>query len=210
MYLKTKDIQNMETKTEASKVWKPIMQINRYTAEQLEQEIKNRNLRRKLMLNSLKVKGYDLVVDSTRRIWELVDASEEIIGDRLDVLREMYEADLKMSASERLERNKGLDFYNFERNLALEVIKKAGVDTKYERMMRSFNKYKQNHDVEVSEDRFPKKNVPENVELKTDEEITNFIRGRLKAFYARKFDYPKEKESETELPKEKKVETIGA
>ena len=112
MYLKTKDIQNMETKTEASKVWKPIMQINRYTAEQLEQEIKNRNLRRKLMLNSLKVKGYDLVVDSTRRIWELVDASEEIIGDRLDVLREMYEADLKMPASERLERNKGLDFYN--------------------------------------------------------------------------------------------------
>ena len=55
--------------------------------------------------------------------------------------------------------------------------------------MRIYNRYKK-LGIQIPEEKVPKKQVFANVELKTDEEITNFIRGRLNDFYSRKFNYP--------------------
>lgn len=197
MIVKLKEKIEMDNATGGVSAWKPIMLSNDYTKEQLEQEIKNRQLEKKLLLNSIKVKGYEILIDSIRSVWVAAGASDDVIECRISILKEDYENDQKLTIEQRKEKVKDLDIYKFEKNLAKEVIEKAGIDVQYEKDMRLIEYLKKNHEVKDSDIRMPEKKTPENVELSSNEEITKFIRNRVKAFYDRTFNYPEEKEVET-------------
>jgi hypothetical protein len=87
-------------------------------------------------LNSIKVKGYEILIDSIRSVWVAAGASDDAIECRISILKEDYENDQKLTIEQRKEKVKDLDIYKFEKNLAKEVIEKAGIDVQYEKDMR--------------------------------------------------------------------------
>ena len=199
MIVKFNDKLKMDRDTSTTKTWKPIFLSNGFTPVQLQQEIKNRNLEKKLLVNSLKTRRFDMMEKSIRRIWILAGASDEAIDCRVKILKDDIEAEYKLSADKLVEKYKGLDIINFERHLVEEVVQKAGIDAEYENGMRIFEKRKELNPEYGKETKIRDKKVPGNVELKTPADITKFIRGRVDSFFSRQFSYPKDE----------KVETIG-
>jgi len=179
-----------------------LIYFGKYTSyEQIKEEIEIYNLENPPEDVMIQIKLLELKVTLCAQAWEEMGASEELILCRSEVEAKLCERDYGMSLEERKERFEGLNLMDFEKNLAKEVIEKTGEDVDYVKACRSKKILERLSKKMADVIKIPEEKKPVNPELKTIDEVKNFIRMRIDSFYKKEFSYPEVLEDP--------VETLG-
>ena len=169
----------------------------------MEEKLKSIKEKRKLQDVVTRLRQFDSQCKLYTIYWKTAYVPQEIIDLRMEVAKGIFEEDCTKTHEELKQKYTGLNLSRFEKKLAREVIAKAGIDTEYQKNLEYLEFVKKVNEKRAKEFVLPDEVKPENPEIKSKEDIKKFIKDRVTAFYARKFNYP------DDAAAEEPIETIG-